>query len=333
MVPWRDAAVAFWSYQLLRRIESDPDGFIMQFFPKALQSKLRWHVKGPADFIVDTLLAIASPLVPRNLREIATLDVSYGTGPNQSLSVFRPTFARPSTPVLMWVHGGTWTMGRRQQYHALGQRFASEGFVAVVVGYQTWPAANAAEQVSDVCAAVQYVIAHAQEWGGDPSRVILSGHSSGGNIAALAMLSGARCFAFAGIGGCYDAVEHFEFERRRGVERASMMSPACDPLSAHSPTLLVSPERRMGCDHVLLFHGELDNIIPLSNSALFAMALHRTGHADVELVPLPTDNHTSFLFDLGRGKECPVLLEKLKALAGFPSSRLKVLGGAPSARL
>lgn len=333
MVPWRDAAVAFWAYQLLRHIESDPDAFIVQFFPSALQSKLRWHVKGPADFFVDSLLAIVSPLVPRNLRAIAASDVAYGSGLDQMLSVFRPPSAKPDRPVLMYVHGGTWTVGRRQQYHALGQRFASEGFVSVIVGYRTWPAASAAEQVSDVCAAVGYVTAHAQEWGGDPHCVVLSGHSSGGNIAAMAMLSGACCFAFAGFCGCYDTVEHFEFERRRGVERASMMSAACEPLSAHSPTLLVSPERRMGCDRVLLFHGELDHTIPLSNSALFAMALQRTGHPDVELVPLPTDNHISFLMDLCRGRDCSLLLEKLKALGGFPSSRVKVLDGTPPARL
>ena len=89
--------------------------------------------------------------------------------------------------------------------------------------------------------------------------------------------------------------------------QASTLYPACAPLAAHSPTLLLRRRgARLACARVLLLHGERDDTVPPSSSALFALALARAGHA-VELVPLPRDTHGSFLLDLSLGRECALL--------------------------
>ena len=124
------------------------------------------------------------------------------------------------------------------QYRGLGQRLAAEGFVAVIVGYETWPLADAAAQARAVRAALRHATAHAAEWGGDASRVFLSGQSSGAHISALALLdevvaSGADidgvgggnggvcvCAGLIGMSGVYDVAAHYAYETSRGVAQA-----------------------------------------------------------------------------------------------------------------
>jgi len=132
-------------------------------------------------------------------------------------------------------------------------------------------------------------------------------------VCALALLEpagaqpGVRCAGLVGLAGPYDLVAHLGFEARRGVDRASMMSPACAPLAEHSPTLLVQRGARLGCSRVLLLHGEKDKTVPPSSSALFALALTRAGQPGVEYIPLPADTHMSFLIDLMLGRRSDLL--------------------------
>ena len=61
---------------------------------------------------------------------------------------------------------------------------------------------------------------HAKEWGGDPARLLLSGQSSGANIAASALLGHSpevpHCAGYVGLAGVYDVETHFLYEKRRG---------------------------------------------------------------------------------------------------------------------
>jgi acetyl esterase/lipase len=332
---------------LLAHIGKDPDGFFLSRLPLVLQRFVRHHAKGPADAVVDLATALLPLVQPRALRSIRgeTFELSSGV----CLDVFRSAASSASSsPVLLFVHGGIWTLGNRRQYHSLGQRLAAEGFVGVVVGYTTWPRASAVAQARGVRSALRHAVAHAAEWGGDASRVYLSGQSSGANVAALALLDrgvaageaeeggdgglggvacagegGVSCAGLVGMGGVYDVVEHFEHERRRGVEQASMLRVACDPLEDASPTRLVRDGgARLRCARALLLHGEKDITAPPSSSAQFALALARAGH-DVALVPLPRDGHLSFLADLMLGRRCDVL-PHLKRFCGVGGTQ----GGA-----
>ena len=301
-------------HRLLSHIEKDLDGFVLRNLPASVQHFVRHNIKRPADAIVDLAVAMLPLMQPHRLRIVPCTTIALT--PGCSLDVFKPSVSSTPAPVLLFVHGGIWTLGNRQQYRALGQRLAAEGFVGVIVGYQTWPQANATQQARQVQAALRHCISHAAEWGGDASRVFLSGQSSGANVSALALLldGGVRCAGFVGMAGPYDAVEHYAYESRRGVQDASMLRAACEPLAAHSPTLLVRGDggggggsgggadgggrsgavidgggasstgaqgRRPSCSRVLLLHGEQDATVPASSSALFALAVrsHPCAHA------------------------------------------------------
>ena len=82
--------------------------------------------------------------------------------------------------VLLFVHGGVWSMGEKSQFAQFAFRFAAEGLVVVVAQYSLFPAATVPEQVADVCSALTWTMDHIGEYGGNPNRIFLAGHSSGG---------------------------------------------------------------------------------------------------------------------------------------------------------
>ena len=307
----RRTAVTLLAHYVLSHIEHDPDGFLLRNLPSVVREFIRRHGKGPMDASVDFAARWLLPIVqPRRLRCIDSelLELT----PDVCLEVFRPAVGTTLAPVLLFVHGGVWTLGNREQYRSLGQRLAHEGFVGVIVGYTTWPSANASAQARSVRVALKEAKLRALTWGGDPSRVFLSGQSSGANVSALALIDdgsggGTRCAGFIGMAGPYDITAHYAYEARRGVEKASTMELACKPFAEHSPTLLI---RECGavfqCERTLLLHGEKDVTVPASSSAHLALALASAGQP-VTYVALPTDTHMSFLLDMMLGRVCALL--------------------------
>jgi acetyl esterase/lipase len=98
-------------------------------------------------------------------------------------------------PVVVWVHGGGWMLGdKANQLADKVTHFASEGVLFVSVNYRLSPQASdnpAPDRVmhpvhaQDVARALAWVKAHAAEYGGDPDRVALIGHSAGGHLVSL----------------------------------------------------------------------------------------------------------------------------------------------------
>lgn len=117
-----------------------------------------------------------------------TSQVSGRKLPTQSLNVFVPHYRSGDSlrDVLLFIHGGNWTSGKKSLYSWLGSRLARKGIVAVVIDYPKSPDANYQDMASDVAAALQWTRAHIAQYGGNPDRVFVSGHSAGGHLAALA---------------------------------------------------------------------------------------------------------------------------------------------------
>jgi len=117
-----------------------------------------------------------------------TLNVRYSDGPDgQALDVFAPKGAA-GRPVVLFVHGGAWTFGDKSTfgyYRGVARFFARHGAVAVSINYRLSPHVKHPEQVKDVARAFAWVRKHARDYGGDPDRIFLCGHSSGGHLVAL----------------------------------------------------------------------------------------------------------------------------------------------------
>jgi arylformamidase len=102
----------------------------------------------------------------------------------QVLDVYSPRGAK-NLPVVFWIHGGGWQAGDKKDVQSKPQVFNDKGFVFVSTNYRLLPAAEMGDIVRDVAKAVRWTHDHAAEFGGDPKRIFVMGHSAGAQLAAL----------------------------------------------------------------------------------------------------------------------------------------------------
>ncbi len=111
--------------------------------------------------------------------------LSYGADPRQKLDIYVPHGLKGPAPVLLFFYGGSWESGKRGDYLAFGQAFASKGIITVVADYRLYPQVKIEGFVADSALAVSYLHAHAGAYGGDPNRIFIAGHSAGAYNAVM----------------------------------------------------------------------------------------------------------------------------------------------------
>jgi arylformamidase len=114
-------------------------------------------------------------------------DLAYGAHRLQRYDVFAPLNAT-NAPILIFWHGGGWTNGYRQYVHFMAQHVCALGIVLVAPSYRLVSEAKLPAAYEDALACLAHVHAQAASWQGDPNRILLSGHSAGGHLAALVAL-------------------------------------------------------------------------------------------------------------------------------------------------
>jgi acetyl esterase/lipase len=117
-----------------------------------------------------------------------TSDVEYGKERRQKLDVYRPTQEGIGRPVVIFWYGGSFDSGSKSQYKFVGVALAERGFVTVLPDYRLYPKVKFPDFLDDPAKAVAWVQQHATEFGGDPRKIILMGHSAGAHIAAFLAL-------------------------------------------------------------------------------------------------------------------------------------------------
>lgn len=119
-----------------------------------------------------------------------TRDVSFGPLPANQVDVYRPLGTPPANgwPVVVFIHGGSWQKGSRDQYKFLGEALASRGIVLMSSSYRLYPEVSYPDFLPDSAKAVAYALAHAGRYGGNPRRVLVMGHSAGAYNAAMVAL-------------------------------------------------------------------------------------------------------------------------------------------------
>ena len=137
---------------------------------------------------VDRLQARAAAAKPGPQPDLK--DVGYGSGQREKLDVYLPAKGSEAlAPVIVMVHGGGWCVGDKAVAGVTENkvaRWADSGFVFVSVNYpMVNDGSNALAQANHVARAIAYVQAHARDWHGDPTKVILMGHSAGAHLVSL----------------------------------------------------------------------------------------------------------------------------------------------------
>ncbi|RYY18933.1 MAG: alpha/beta hydrolase [Cytophagaceae bacterium] len=122
-----------------------------------------------------------------NLAYVAASAPDYDAARHR-LDVYQPKKATAALrPVVLFIHGGSWNSGSKDNfiYKAIGRRLAKQGFVGVVISYRLSPQVQVLQQADDCARALAWTVTHIREYGGDPARIVLMGHSAGGGLAAL----------------------------------------------------------------------------------------------------------------------------------------------------
>ncbi len=201
--------------------------------------------------------------------------IAYADGDRMKLDIYGPKDQRAPAPVVMFIYGGSWKQGQRQDYQFVGRALAANGFVVVIPDYRLYPEVTYPAFLEDCANAARWVQDNIGSYGGDTGRFFLAGHSAGAYNAVMLGLE--RSFfaeygvtmpvrAIAAISGPFDFYP-FEYDEVRNVFGKT------DNPEGTQPVNLVSP----GDPPMLLLSGDQDPIVRMQNTDHLARKLKAAG--------------------------------------------------------
>ncbi|MEO3388149.1 alpha/beta hydrolase [Mesorhizobium sp. CAU 1741] len=255
------------------------------------------------DFVPD-FDAIASEFAARSRalsgRSKLRADIAYGHRPREVLDVAFPERQAAGAPLHVFVHGGYWRSGEKADYRFVAEPVLAAGGVAALVEYDLMPGERLEVLVGQVRRALHWLHQHASDFGADPFRITVSGHSAGAHLASFlaatgpaeteapgapalhAMMLVSGIYELSGIPGSF-----LRDEARMTAEEAADWSP-------------LGSTHHSGPRRVLAYGG--NETAPFLDQA---QALHDALQGEgqpVDLVAAPGLNHMSVVLDLGDPK-------------------------------
>lgn len=223
------------------------------------------------------------------------------TGPHeqQKLIVWgamEPAGDAEKLPVLVFVHGGSWASGDPADYGFIGRSFVPKGFVVVLGGYRLGPDGAYPAMLEDTAKVVAWTRREIAQYGGDPERITLAGHSAGAyNVAMMGLeprwlkahdMEPDNIAGIIGISGPYDFYP-FDSDSTKNA-----FGKAPDPKATQPVNHISSAAPPM-----LLIHGEKDDLVGVRNSKLLSDLIGKAGgSAKTQLYP--DMNHNDPLISL-----------------------------------
>lgn len=134
---------------------------------------------------------------------VENLDIAYGdSGADTTLDVFAPgthtSVGQSALPTVVWIHGGAWISGDKTHVRPYVRMIAAAGYTTVSLNYTDSPAATYPTAVTQLNAALSYLVQNAEALRIDPHRIVLAGDSAGANLASqLAAVTTSPSYATA----------------------------------------------------------------------------------------------------------------------------------------
>mgnify|MGYP002336231305 CR=1 FL=1 len=250
----------------------------------------------------------------------------YGDAPRQQLDIYQPAVSNKGI-VVVFFYGGGWRTGARDEYRFVAQTLTRYGATVVIPDYRIYPDGVFPDFMHDAAAAVAWTHRHIAEYGGDPKKIYLIGHSAGGHIATLLALDkqylaaqGLGTDILAGVVGLaapvdfastLDAKYRLAFGNQAALERAQPIRYA-----------------RGDAPPLFLQHGANDSVVLPRNSLLLAERITALGgRAQARIYP--DRGHAGLILIFSRFGAMPILADTLDFL-GLRASPLPL--SQPAAR-
>lgn len=187
--------------------------------------------------------------VPKNKPAYADVYYTEAKDKRQSLDIYLPRQSDGPAPVIVYIHGGAWTVGSKADVgqnsydvHVLADNLLNSGFAIAAVNYRLMPQYRYPAQTDDVVAAVKFVCDHATEYGLDASRMAIMGESAGGFLTEFAATTLGTDYLRACV-AFYSPSDLATLSEQNDVEHGGKDVNFMDILSAAMPGVLPDGEK------------------------------------------------------------------------------------------
>jgi acetyl esterase/lipase len=201
--------------------------------------------------------------------------IAYADGDRMKLDIYGPRDPTGPAPVVMFIYGGSWKQGQRQDYQFVGRALAANGFVVVIPDYRLSPEVSYPTFLEDCANAAKWIQDNIGTYGGDTSRFFIAGHSAGAYNAVMLGLEHSFFKEYnvtmpikgiAAISGPFDFYP-FEYDEVRNV-----FGKTDNPQGTQPVNLVTGDEPPM-----LLASGDQDPIVRMQNTEHLARKLKDSG--------------------------------------------------------
>ena len=243
--------------------------------------------------------------------------IAYGALDRQKLDIYRPSQPNGDDSIVVFIYGGAWRMGNREDYRFVAQPFAAAGYTTVVPDYRLHPAVQFPDFVTDIAAALAWI--HREMVGaGKPARIVLVGHSAGAHTAALLALD-RRYLEAEGLSpdiirGWIGLAGPYAFDPIKTTSTRAVFASARDDVRQAQPITFA----RSGAPPGLLLHGTTDGTVyPLNSEELEKTIKAKGGR--VTYKPLENIGHIAILVSIAKPGlgGAPVLKEIASFIEGL----------------
>jgi arylformamidase len=215
--------------------------------------------------------------------DVTATSASYGPAPAESLDLYVPQH-RPNARLLVFVHGGGWTEGRRNGYAPIGYAFASCGIAVATLDYTLAPAAHADVMAREIASALAWLQRNAMSNGYAKRPLFLAGHSAGAQLVAFVATLGTKVLDGAGVphdalGGAVllDGLFYDPPDVPKDASYAAHLTSIFGDLSTWRTTYALSPKLTGKEAPMLVVYGTADTVVPPDDAKRFSDALVAAG--------------------------------------------------------
>lgn len=218
------------------------------------------------------------PAVPESIQVYKNIEYKNINNISLQLDIYRKKELKEKAPLLLFIHGGGWRTGKRQDYLLYLLDFAKQGYVTATVSYRLVKEATFPAAVQDVKCAIKWLKLHSDEYMFDADKIVVIGGSAGGHLAMMAGYSSdvpelesecdslnvdSRVQGVVDIYGPMDLTTEYAQDRyetkdfiggtfEENAEKYHLASPLSHITADDPPTLI--------------FHGTIDELVPISQS-------------------------------------------------------------------